>query len=170
MRKLVFAGVLTALSMLASIDVALAQGAQVPFAGLTLSAASAVEISADSLGIDQKSGKAVFSGNVVAGIENMRLSADRIEVVYSANNTEGTGPISRLIATGHVIFSNGNEAAEGDFAEFNLETNELIMSGNVILTQGRNALSGEKLRINLDTGIALIEGRVQTIFQTGAGN
>jgi len=72
-----------------------------------------------------------------------------------------------LIATGHVVFSNGDEAAEGDVADLDLEGGLIVMTGNVILTQGPNALSGEKLNIDLNTGTALIEGRVQTIFQAG---
>lgn len=146
---------------------ALAQGAQVPFAGLVIGANSTVEIAADSLSIDQTSGKAVFSGNVVAGIENMRLSADVMEVVYVTGTDGGTGAISGLVAKGHVVFSNGDEAAEGDVADLDLENGKIVMTGNVILTQGQNALSGDKLNIDLNTGTAQIEGRVKTIFQTG---
>lgn len=150
-----------------SVGAVLAQGAQVPFAGLTIGANSTVEISADSLSIDQESGMAVFAGNVIVGIEDMRLSADRVEVIYAVGGEGGTGAISGLIARGHVVFSNGEEAAEADFANLDLEEGVIIMTGNVILTQGANALSGQSLRIDLETGTALIEGRVQTIFQTG---
>ncbi|PCJ73901.1 MAG: lipopolysaccharide transport periplasmic protein LptA [Rhodobacteraceae bacterium] len=166
MKSILLAGFLAILS-LSNIGAALAQGAQVPFAGLKVGANSTVEIAADSLSIDQDSGKAVFSGNVVAGIENMRLSADVVEVVYAAGTEGGTGAISGLIARGNVVFSNGEEAAEGDVADLDLEAGEIVMTGNVILTQGSNALSGQSLRIDLNTGTALIEGRVQTIFQTG---
>ncbi|GEM_PF-406571 len=168
MKSILLAGFLAILS-LSNIGAALAQGAQVPFAGLKVGANSTVEIAADSLSIDQDSGKAVFSGNVVAGIENMRLSADVVEVVYAAGTEGGTGAISGLIARGNVVFSNGEEAAEGDVADLDLEAGEIVMTGNVILTQGSNALSGQSLRIDLNTGTALIEGRVQTIFQTGEG-
>lgn len=110
---------------------------------------------------------AVFSGNVVVGIENMRLSADWVEVVYATGTGGGAGRISGLIATGNVVFSNGEEAAEADVANLDLDVGVIVMTGNVILTQGQNALSGQSLRIDLNTGTALIEGRVQTIFQTG---
>ena len=151
----------------ANIGTALAQGAQVPFAGLEIGANSTVEIAADSLSIDQDTGIAVFSGDVVAGIENMRLSADNVEVVYVTGTEGGTGAISGLVAKGNVVFSNGEEAAEGDFANLDLEAGEIDMTGNVILTQGQNALSGQVLHIDLNTGTAQMEGRVQTIFQTG---
>ena len=167
MMKSVTMATCLAMLTLFNISAAFAQGAQVPFAGLQVGPNSTVEIAADSLSIDQKSGKAIFVGNVIAGIENMRLSADSVEVVYAAGTEGGTGAISGLIAKGHVVFSNGIEAAEGDFADLDLEAGEIVMTGDVILTQGPNALSGQSLRIDLNTGTALIEGRVQTIFQTG---
>lgn len=166
MKSVILAAFLAILSF-SNISVAFAQGAQVPFAGLKVGANSTVEIAADSLSIDQESGKAVFAGNVVVGIENMRLSADMVEVIYAAGTEGGTGAITGLIARGNVVFSNGEEAAEGDVADLDLEAGEIVMTGNVILTQGQNALSGQSLRIDLNTGTALIEGRVQTIFQTG---
>jgi lipopolysaccharide export system protein LptA len=166
MKSVTLAACLAILS-LSNIGTAFAQGAQVPFAGLSIGVNSTVEVSADSLSIDQESGKAIFSGNVVVGIENMRLSADFVEVVYAAGTKGGTGAISGLIAKGNVVFSNGEEAAEGDVANLDLEAGEIVMTGDVILTQGPNALSGQSLRIDLNTGTALIEGRVQTIFQTG---
>ena len=166
MKSVTLAACLATLTFI-NVGAALAQGAQVPFAGLQVGANSTVEIAAESLSIDQDSGKAVFAGDVVAGIENMRLSADVVEVVYAAGTEGGTGAISGLIAKGHVVFSNGVEAAEGDFADLDLEAGEIVMTGNVILTQGPNALSGQSLRIDLNTGTAHIEDRVQTIFQTG---
>lgn len=165
--KRIFVGIMTA-GIIAHASVAFGQGAQVPFGGLTLGSDSTVQVTADSLSIDQTSGSAIFIGNVVAGIEDMRLSADKIKVVYADDSVAGTGSISALVATGNVVFSNGEEAAEGDLAEFDLDANEIVMTGNVILTQGNNALSGERLRIDLNSGTALVEGRVQTIFQTGA--
>ncbi len=147
----------------------LSQGAQVPFVGLQEGENATIEVVADSLGIDQATGKAVFNGNVVIGIQGMRLSADKVEVVYSADSTAGGGPVSSLLAVGNVVFSNGAEAAEANEASFDIEQGEIIMTGDVILTQGANALSGQRLRINLNDGTAFIEGRVQTILQTGTG-
>lgn len=168
MKNTVILAACLAILSFASIGTAFAQGAQVPFAGLAIGPNSTVEISADSLTLDQKSGTAIFFGNVIVGIENMRLSADSVEVIYQAGTDGGTGAIVGLIAKGNVVFSNGVEAAEGDVANLDLEAGIIIMTGNVILTQGQNALSGQTLRIDLNTGTAVIEGRVQTIFQTGA--
>ncbi len=146
---------------------AIAQGAQVPFKGMEIGPNSTVEVTADSLSIDQNTGLAVFTGNVIVGLDEMRLTGNRVEVVYSGQTGGGTAPVSMLRASGNVVFTNGTEAAEAENAEFDLEAGLVTMGGNVILTQGQNVLSGQKLRINLNSGTAVIEGRVQTILQAG---
>jgi len=143
---------------------AFAQGAQVPFGSLQSGDAQQVEIAADSLSIDQATKTAVFSGNVVAGMAALRLSADRVEVLYAEG--EGAGAVRALRASGNVVFVSGSDSAQADNAVYELVAGNVLMEGNVILTQGANALSGQRLRIDLGAGTAQMEGRVQTIFQT----
>ena len=164
MRLGLFAAVALLFSMLANL--AAAQGAQVPFAGLAKGEAQTVEVAADGLEIDQTANSAVFSGNVIIGIGDLRLAADRVEVIYATGDGAAIGAIRALRASGNVVFTSGGEAAESDTAIYEIEDGNVLMEGNVILTQGPNALSGERLRIDLNAGTAVMEGRVQTIFQT----
>ena len=122
-----------------------------------------VEITADTLSIDQASGSAVFEGNVVLGQGDLRLSAGRVQVVYS----DASGDISRLSASGGVTFVTDTEAAEAATAEYNLDDGTLVMTGDVLLTQGASAISADTMRVNLSTGAAQMEGRVRTIFNQG---
>ena len=147
---------------------AFAQNATVAFGGFKHDASLPVEITADNLTVDQDSGSAVFSGNVVVGQGEMRLSAGRIRVEYATENGAATGRIDRLFATGGVTLVNGAEAAEAQEAIYAIESSEIVMTGGVLLTQGENALSGEKLIVDLTAGSGRMEGRVKTIFQTGA--
>ena len=144
-----------------------AQGASVAFGGLKHDASQPVEITADELTVDQATGSAVFTGNVVAGQGEMRLSAGRVQVQYATENGQATGRIDQLVATGNVTLVNGAEAAEAEKAIYSVGGSQIVMTGNVILTQGINALSGEKLTVDLTSGSGRMEGRVRTIFQTG---
>lgn len=156
-----------ALALLLIGGMAHAQGASVAFGGLKHDASLPVEITADELSVDQATGSAVFSGNVVAGQGEMRLSASRVQVQYATENGEATGRIDQLIATGSVTLVNGAEAAEAEKAVYSVDAANIVMTGNVILTQGVNALSGEKLTVDLNTGSGRMSGRVRTIFRTG---
>jgi lipopolysaccharide export system protein LptA len=144
---------------------AAAQGAQVPFGGLSHDASLPVEITADRLDLDQAAGSAVFTGTVRVGQGDLRLAADRLEVFYDdAGDASGSGRVQRMLATGNVTLSNGAEAAEAERAIYEVASGIVEMEGDVLLTQGDNALASEKLRIDLNAGTGELEGRVQTIF------
>lgn len=144
-----------------------AQGAQVAFGGLRQDSTLPIEVSADQLNVNQGDGTAMFTGNVVIGQGEMRLSADKVRVEYAAQNGNATGRISRLHATGNVVLVNGAEAAEAQEAVYTIGSSSIVMTGGVLLTQGQNALSGERLVVDLNTGTGQMEGRVKTILQTG---
>jgi lipopolysaccharide export system protein LptA len=147
---------------------AAAQGAQVPFGGLSHDASLPVEITADRLDLDQAAGTAVFLGAVKVGQGALRLAADRLEVFYADDAAAGTGRVNRMVAIGNVTLSNGAEAAESERAVYEVADGTIDMTGSVLLTQGQNALSSETLHIGLNTGTGQLEGRVQTIFVPGA--
>ena len=145
---------------------AIAQGTEVALGALKQDSSLPVEIAADQLAIDQASGEATFTGNVVIGQGGLKLSAAEVKVEY-VGGTDAKGKIARLIASGGVVLVTGSEAAEAQEAIYSVETGQIVMTGNVVLTQGNNALSGQKMTVNLNDGTALVEGRVTTTLQTG---
>jgi lipopolysaccharide export system protein LptA len=137
-----------------------AQGAQVALGGFTFDETAPVEVTADQLSVSQDDGTAIFSGGVVVGQGELRISAAEVRVVYS----EESGDISRLVATGGVTFVTAEEAAEAREADYSLDTGTLVLTGDVLLTQGPNALAAERMVVNLEAGTAVMEGRVRTVF------
>ncbi len=137
---------------------------------LTLGAVNAdpsapVEISADSLSVDQDTGVATFSGNVEVGQGDMRLAAAEVVVNYN----DQTGEIDSLTVTGGVTFVTPTEAAEAERAEYDISGGMLVLIGDVLVTQGPSAMSADQMRIDLQTGNALMEGRVRTILNPEEG-
>ena len=119
-----------------------------------------VEVTADSLDVNQADGSALFKGNVLVGQGEMKLTAQQVLVIY---NGQGGG-IQRVQATGDVLLVNGPDAAEADRADYSIDTGVVVMTGNVLLTQGTNALTSEKATINLTAGTAQMTGRVKTVL------
>ena len=72
---------------------------------------------------------------------------------------------SVLEATGGVTLVNGDEAAEAERADYNIQSGTVVMSGNVLVTQGRNALTADEMTVNLESGTAQMSGRVKTVLQ-----
>lgn len=140
--------------------VASAQGASVAFGTIAADPTLPVEVTADGLDVNQTDGTAIFTGDVLIVQGEMRLSAQRVLVVYNQEE----GGIRRLVASGGVILVSGPDAAEADDAEYTIESGVIVMTGNVLLTQGQNALTSQNMTINLISGTANMTGRVKTIL------
>ena len=155
------------LAIAAAIGFALASGAfaqtNVDLGGLTVDTTAPIEVTADSLSIDQDTGRAVFDGNVVIGQGELRVTAGRVEVVYGTDSTQ----IAELIASGGVTFVTQSEAAEAQDARYDVTTGMLTLEGEVLLTQGASAISAARMVINVTDGSASMEGRVRTVLQQG---
>ncbi len=133
-----------------------------------------IEIAADSLEVRQSEQRAVFAGGVDARQGELRLQAQRVEVVYAGDGGAGApstssgaqGAIRSLRAEGDVFITNGAETAQGNWAEYDVAGGVALMGDDVILTQGESVIRGPRLRIDLNSGQARLEGgRVQTLFR-----
>lgn len=155
--------VLTIMGVLALATAVQAQGTEVAFGTLQQDTSLPVEVTADSLSVSQNDGSALFTGNVVIGQGEMRLSAPRVLVFY----TKDQSGVERLEATGGVTLVNGDQAAEADRADYRVNEGTIRMSGSVLLTQGANTLVSEEMDVDLENGTARMTGRVRTVFQSG---
>ena len=145
---------------------ATAQSTNVAFGAVKADPSLPVEVTADTLDVNQEDGSAEFTGNVLVGQGEMRLSAERVLVIYSRDNSS----IQRMEATGGVVLVNGPDAAEAERADYSIDTGVIVMTGDVLLTQGANALTSERMTVNLTTGTAQMVGRVKTILNPDGGN
>lgn len=139
-----------------------AQETSVAF-GTATDRSAPIQVDSETLTVDQDSGTAVFTGKVLVEQDSMRLSADRVEVIYNEDQTD----ITRLLATGSVTLVSGEDAAESEQADYDVATGELLMSGNVLLVRGPSTISAEKMRVDVEAGNAVMEGRVRTLLSQG---
>ena len=141
-----------------------AQGTSIALGTGAFDSGLPVEVSADSLSIDQDSGAATFDGNVLVVQGDVRMSAGQVVIVYATDSSGSANGISRLIASGGVTFVTASDAAEAETAEYSIEGGTVTLTGNVLLTQGPTAISGEKLVVDLTSGSGRMEGRVRTVI------
>jgi len=149
------------LALLCLSGVAYAQGAQIAFGDTAQDSRLPVEVTADNLDVNQDDGTAVFTGNVLIGQGEMRLSAPRVLVVYKSDQSG----IEKLQATGGVTLVSGEDAAEAQKADYNIDSGMIEMQGSVLLVQGTNALTGDTMFVDTRAGTARVSGRVKTILQ-----
>lgn len=158
-----FRALLLSLSLGMGAASAAAQETNLAFGAIKADPTLPVEVTADSLDVNQEDGSAEFRGNVEVGQGPMRLSAARVLVIYDDTRRQ----IQRMEAVGDVVLVNGPDAAEAQRADYSIDTGVIVMSGDVLLTQGANALTSDRMTVNLTTGTAQMNGRVRTILNAG---
>ena len=145
--------------------VAAGQGQEAPATGLGWGAhdrTAPIEVSADTLEVDQATGKAFLEGNVVILQGALRVLAPKVEI--DPARPESGQQIKRFVARGGVRVVSGGDTAESGSVAYDVVSGMLEMRENVLLTQGGNTLSGDLLVIDLDTGAGTMSGRVRTVL------
>jgi len=136
----------------------------VGFGAMGADTGAPVEVTSDSLRVNQDSGEAVFTGNVLVGQGEMRLSAQSVTVVYAEG---GQNRIRSLNATGGVTLVSGPDAAEAAEAVYDVDAGSIVLTGDAIVTRGESVLAGDRIEVDLTDGTAKVSGRVRTVLQPG---
>ena len=152
--------VASALSLLPA--AAWAEGTRIAFGNVKQDTSQPVEVTADNLAVNQNDGTAVFTGNVLIGQGEMRLSAPKVQVYYNEDGNR----IERMQASGGVTLVSGQDAAEAAQADYNIDTGMIHLQGDVLLVQKQSALTAEQMVVDTRAGTARMEGRVKTVLQT----
>ncbi|MCV0382993.1 MAG: OstA family protein [Erythrobacter sp.] len=135
----------------------------VTFAGIQLNAQAIaghnsnapVDYAANRIELQDRQNRVVLSGNVVINQAGLTLNAARTLVTYS---DAGSLRIQRIMATGGVTVTRGNERARGDNAVYDFNRRIITMAGNVRLNRGSDTLNGGRLVIDLRTGVSSVDG------------
>jgi len=163
MPRLVLSLILAFLAL--TVSPAVAQDVQISFGQSLRLDGSALEVTADSLEVDQTTGASVFSGNVLAVQGDLRIQAQLLRLEYEPGARAGTQRIGTLLASGGVTMVTPQEAIEAREAVYSMSDQRLEMTGNVMLVQGQNLLSGERFVADLRAGSGRMIGRVRTIIR-----
>ncbi|QBY02032.1 lipopolysaccharide transport periplasmic protein LptA [Rhodophyticola sp. CCM32] len=138
------------------------------FGGVAHDATQAIEVTADSLAVNQNTGNAVFTGNVIILQGDLRMAAGEVTVIYSLE--DGSQDVEQVVATGGVLITRGEDAAEGQAANYEVAASRMTLTGGVLVTQGPTAISGDRMVVDMTTGDGTVEGRVRTVLQQGDDN
>jgi lipopolysaccharide export system protein LptA len=114
-----------------------------------------VDWSTDHSEIDDRAGRAVLTGNVVATQGDLVLNAPRVIATYTHN--PGIH-VERLDASGGVVVHSPSETARGAFGIYDLDRKIITMIGNVSLTRCDGTVRGARLTYDLNSGRAVMDG------------
>jgi lipopolysaccharide export system protein LptA len=119
-----------------------------------------LNVKAASVNVDEKTGTAVYRGNVVLTQGSLRLEADRLEV-----RTDKNRRMQILIATGHPARLRGFTETREDELQADAERvvyqavkREIEMTGNVWARQGRDEFRAEHIYYGIDNEQLIARG------------
>jgi lipopolysaccharide export system protein LptA len=144
---------------------------------------SPVDVTSDSLEVIQPQHVRIYTGNVEAIQDDMRIRSPKIFIYTKDKPTNGapkaasSGPdgdssIDHMDAEGPVYFVTPTQNARGDHGHYDGPTNTITLDGNVVLAQGKSVGKGDHLTINRTTGVYQLTsdnpktatGRIRTIL------
>jgi lipopolysaccharide export system protein LptA len=127
-----------------------------------------VNIEADRMEIQQDNKTAIFSGNVDAKRNDVRLTTDKLVVYYEdVKQQDGSTKteVSKLDAAGNVVIVTRSQRITGQAAKMDVKANTLTVTGNVKVVQGQTILQGPTLFVDLNTDKSQLSGgRVRGSF------
>ncbi|MFB6356082.1 MAG: LptA/OstA family protein [bacterium] len=105
------------------------------------------QVEADQLEIQNKKGKAIFSGNVKIWNDTAEMRANRVEVFY----VRGGDTIDYLEGYGNVQFDRGNMYGEGNYAYFDAQSDTIILREDAYVRRGKNEFWADQIDVNIRT-------------------
>lgn len=139
-----------------------------------------IDITADSLDVDDRKKLAVFRGDVDATQDAFNIRCAELSAFYKgeAGLVDAADPsaerqgkskaeLTRIEARKDVhVTSKDGQTATGDWADFDTKANKVTMGGNVVLSKGKSMVRGTRLVIDMTTG----ESKIDTAPQNTAAN
>ena len=114
-----------------------------------------VNYAADRIELQDRQNRVVLSGNVDISQAGLRIRAARTQVNYT---DAGSLKIQRILATGGVTVTRGDERAAGEVAVYDFNRRVITLAGNVRLNRGGDTLNGGRLVIDLKSGVSSVDG------------
>lgn len=119
----------------------------------------AIDISAERLEMQQKQGRAIFSGAVQVTQGDMVLRSETITVFYTTPEGDSDPTISRLDAQGSFSLKSPSETLTGDWGIYDVDQKLVTVGGAVVFNQGGAELTGTRLEFDLESGLAKLDGQ-----------
>jgi lipopolysaccharide export system protein LptA len=116
-----------------------------------------IEVEADSVEIDEESGKSTYKGNVVLIQGSIKITADKITVIQhetKSDKIKATGKPVRITQSSQ----NGKKPVKGRSSrmEYDVDSDMLYLIGNAVLTQDKDTFKSD--RIAYDRKKSMIKG------------
>ena len=111
-----------------------------------------IRVSSEKLNFYRDSNISVFSGNVYAEDNTVKLWSDKISMFYD----ETKKSVYEIVAENNVKIVVNGVTSHGDFAKYQVDNEELLLEGNVVVIEKDNKIQSDQLILDLATSTSIM--------------
>ena len=114
-----------------------------------------IKISSEKLNVYRNKNISVFSGNVYAEDDKIKLWSDKISIFYD----ETKKSIYEIIAENNVKIIVNGVTATGNFSKYQVDNEELLLVGDVVVIEKDNVIQSDQLVLDLINSTSIMTAK-----------
>ena len=117
-----------------------------------------IKISSEKLNVNRDNNISVFTGNVYAEDDKIRLWSDKISLFYDMNKKG----VNEIVAEKNIKIIVNGVTANGDFSSYRVDNEEILLEGNVIVMEGDNKIESDQLILDLINSTSIMTAKTNS--------
>ncbi len=117
-----------------------------------------IKITSEKLNINRDSNISVFSGNVYAEDDNIKLWSDKISIFYDETKKN----VYEIIAEKNVKIIVNEVTAYGNYSKYLIDNEELLMKGDVVVIEKDNKIRSDQLILDLVNSTSIMTAKTNS--------
>tara|TARA_Y100000768_G_scaffold260859_1_gene198663 strand:- start:795 stop:1259 length:465 start_codon:yes stop_codon:yes gene_type:complete len=117
-----------------------------------------IKISSEKLNVDRDKNISVFTGNVYAEDEKIKLWSDKISMFYD----ETKKSVYEIEAVNNVKILTNEVTAYGNFAKYQVDNEKLLLEGDVVVIEKDNKIQGDQLILDLGNSTSIMTAKINS--------
>ena len=114
-----------------------------------------IKISSQKLNVYRDNNISVFSGNVYAEDDKIKLWSDKISMFY--DETEKS--VYEIVAENNVKIVVNGVTAFGNYSKYKVDNEELLLEGDVVVVEKDNKIQGDHLILDLTNSTSIMTAK-----------
>ena len=114
-----------------------------------------IRVSSEILNVYRDNNISVFSGNVYAEDDTIKLWSDKISLFYD----EAEKSVYEIVAENNVKIIVNGVTAFGNYSKYNVNNEELLLEGDVVVVEKGNKIQSDRLILDLANSTSIMTAK-----------
>ena len=114
-----------------------------------------IKISSEKLNVYRESNISVFSGNVYAEDDTIKLWSDKVSIFYDETNKS----MYEIIAENNIKIIVNDVTAYGNFSKYKVDNEVILLEGDVVVIEKDNKIQSDQLILDLVNSTSIMTAK-----------